>query len=292
MKNINIIAGLLIVLIVSSNLISLKVLSQTEGSTPLDTYIITLTNKDGKTILNGPTSALNITTAPGGQNVAGLNPGVSFNGTGATTLLTNVDTAANLITVVWSGAVSDGKAVITGSLKQGSTIAPNFTVVKVEKDGGTDITNDVNIVVNLSSSTASSSSSSGSVSSSSSGATITSSSSGSSASEPSITLNAPDKFVVKKGSPNTLKIKVVGANFSSAAKCQIEVSDDSLFRVRPLKFLLSKSRGTKTLLAKVLPVEVKSILDSDSADVVTVDVSCSNDASDSIDITLAPNAQE
>ncbi len=288
MKRINIIVALLIMLTISFNLISLKVFSQSAGL--LDTYTITLTNKDGKTSLGNPTSGLNIKVAPGGQGVSGLDTGVSLKATGAVGLLTNVDSTTNVITVVWSGGISDGKATVTGMLKQGNTVAPNFTVTKVEKDGGKDITEDLNVVVNLSSSVppVSSSSSSGSVSSSSSsGGTTTSSSGGSiSSNEPSITLSGPEQFIVKKPGLNTFKLKVKGANFTAATKCEINVSDDSLLRVRPRKFTLNATRTSGTLLAKIPPAAVKDLLDNSSSDIATVDISCSNDASDSIDIII------
>ena len=298
MKKVNIVAAILIILTVSFNLISLKVCSQSTGA--LDTYTITLTNKSGKISLNSPTTALNIKVAPGGQDVSGLNTGVSLKATGATALLTNVDSIANIITVVWSGGISDGKAIITGKLKQGNTIAPNFLVTKVEKDGGLNITDDLNITVNLSSSElpSSSSSSSGSSvsSSSSSGSTAILSSSGGStimsSSEPSITLSGPEEFVVKRPGLNTFKLKVKGANFTTPTRCTIDISDDSLLRVKPRRFILNTARISGTLLAKVPVTTVKDLLNNDSSDIATVDVSCSNDASDSIDIIItSPDAE-
>ena len=280
MKKVNTIVAVLIMLAISFNLISLRVLSQTA----VDTYTITLTNKTGKTVLNNPTSALNIKVTPGGQGVSGLDTGVSLKATGAIPILSNVDSTTNVITIVWSGGISDGKAIIVGKLKQGSTVTPDFTVTKVEKDGGTDITNDLNITVDLSSSTASitsSSSSSGGISSS-------SSSSGSSTSEPSISLSGPEEFFVKKGGLNTFKLKVKGTNFTAATKCTIDISDDSLLRVKPRRFVLTPARKGGTLLARVSPLEVKQILENDESDIVTVDVSCSNDASDSTDIIISP----
>ena len=290
MKKVNTIVAVLIMLAISSNLISLRVLSQTA----VDTYTITLTNKTGKTVLNNPTSALNIKVTPGGQGVSGLDTGVSLKATGAIPILSNVDSTTNVITIVWSGGISDGKAIIVGKLKQGSTVIPDFTVTKVEKDGGTDITNDLNITVDLSSSTASitsSSSSSGGISSSSSssgGISSSSSSSGSSTSEPSISLSGPEEFFVKKGGLNTFKLKVKGTNFTAATKCTIDISDDSLLRVKPRRFVLTPARKGGTLLARVSPLEVKQILENDESDIVTVDVSCSNDASDSTDIIISP----
>ncbi len=285
MKQINFFVALLIIVTIIFNLLGLRVFSQ--SSSGLDTYTITLTSKDGSTSLGSPTSALNIKVAPGGQNVAGLDSGVSFKATGAIPILTNVDAVTNVITIVWSGAISDSKAIITGKLKQGSTIAPNFTVTKVEKDGRKDITGDLNITVNLSSSvheSSSSSSSGGSSSSSSSGSTTTSSSSGSN--EPSITLSAPEQFVVKKTGGNIFKLKATGAKFTSAVKCEFEISDDSIVRVKPKKFLLSPVRSTKLFLVKIPTSEVKNLLTNSSSDIVTIDVLCTNDASDSIDIII------
>ena len=293
MKKINLVVALLVMLAVSLNLLSLRVFSQTSA---LDTYTITLSNKDGKTSLNSPTTALNITVAPGGQGVSGLDTGVSFKANGAIGLLTDVNLTKNLITVVWSGGISDGKATITGKLKQGNTVAPNFTVVKIEKDGGVDVTADLNIKVELSSSSTSqsSSSSSGAVSStsSSSGGTTTSSSGGPimASAEPGVTLNGPDQFVVKRTGLNTFKLKVKGTNFKSATKCTISVSDDSLLRVRPKRFTLSPQRSSGSLLAKVPLSTARGIIDNDSSEIVDVDVDCSNDTSDTLEIELAPSS--
>lgn len=293
MRKINFIVAFLAMLIVSLNLIGLQVLSQTSGAP--DTYTILLTNKSGKTALNSPTSALNITVAPGGENVAGIDSGVTLSAMGASPLLSNVDTVKNIITVVWSGGITDGKATITGKLKQGTSTAANFTVVKVEKDGGVNITSDIDITITLSSSTApvsSSSSSSGSIessTSSSSGGTSANNSSGAPVVEdPSVTIKAPEEFILKNRGLNTFKLKVVGANFKNTSKCELEISDDSLLRIRPLKFLLSKGRSTKTFLAKVPSLGAKDLINNEASDIVTVDVSCTNDASSSADIILTP----
>ena len=295
MKKINFFVALLAVITVTFNLLGLRVLSQ--SSSGLDTYTITLINKDGKTSLNSPTSGLNIKVAPGGLDVAGIDSGASFKATGATPVLTSANPTTNVISTIWSGGISDGKVIITGKLKQGVSIAPNFTVVSVEKDGGKDITGDLNITVNLSSSTASepsSSSSSGSVSSSSSSGSVTTSSSSGSVNtkEPSITLSAPEQFVVKKTGGNVFKLKATGANFTSTVKCEFDISDDSIVRVKPVRFLLSPARNTKLFLAKIPTAEVRNLLSNSSSDIVTVDVTCTNDASDSIDIIIAsPDTQ-
>ena len=113
-----------------------------------DTYTIKLSGNELKS-----TTALNITVAFTPTGSAQIDTGVTFKANGATTLLSDVNSANGLITVVWSGSVTDGVVTISGKLKKGSvTGTPSIAVTKVEKSGGVNITSSLATVASLSSS--------------------------------------------------------------------------------------------------------------------------------------------
>ena len=279
--------------------------SGSTASPQLDTYTITITGK----ILGSPTSGLNIKVTPGGQNVAGLATGATFKATGATQLLTDVS-ATNTISVVWSGAITDadGKAIITGMLKPGTTVNSTFIVNNVSKDGGTEIykdggtANQVTVAVALSSSqpatpppttTPEDTKPTDTKPTDTKPTDTTPTDTKPKPDEPSVTLTAPEEVTVKRIGLNTFRIKVVSKNFSGNALCEIDVSDDSFLRIKPRKFILGKTRKSGTLIAKVPVLGAREIVDNDSPEDIAIDVSCSNnddtiDVVDSVDVTLSP----
>ena len=114
------------------------------GMLSADTITITV---DGTAV--NSTNALNLTVAFTDSSVVSLDTGVTFMGTGATQLLTDVNATTGLITAVWDGTITDGKAVITAMLKAGSMAGSTMIgVSKVEAAGGTDITSSVVATVN------------------------------------------------------------------------------------------------------------------------------------------------
>lgn len=113
------------------------------GNLSADTFTVTIT---GDSVNTG--MALNVTVAFTDSSVVSLDSGVTFMGTGATQLLTNVDADTGVLSVVWDGAISDNQAVITGMLKPGSMAGTTMiNVAKVEASGGIDITDSVAVVV-------------------------------------------------------------------------------------------------------------------------------------------------
>ncbi|MBI3591299.1 MAG: hypothetical protein HY094_08000 [Candidatus Melainabacteria bacterium] len=123
--------------------------STSGGAGKLSTDTITVT-------INGApvdaTNALNVTLAFSDAGVVSLDTGVTFMGTGATQLLTDVDTTKNVLTAVWNNNTTDGKAVLTAMLKAGSMAGTTMiSVSKVEAAGGTDITSNVVATVDPSS---------------------------------------------------------------------------------------------------------------------------------------------
>ena len=113
------------------------------GMLSADSFTVTI---DGAGV--GQTSALNLTVAFTDSAVATLDTGVTFMGTGATQLLTDVNPTTGVLTAVWSGTITDNKAVITGMLKPGSKGGTTMIgISKVEASGGTDITSSVAVTV-------------------------------------------------------------------------------------------------------------------------------------------------
>ena len=125
------------------------------GNLSADTFTVTI---DGDAL--AATNALNVTISFSDPNAVQLDSGVTFMGTGASQLLTDVDTMTNVLTVVWDGTISDNRAVITGMLKAGTQAGTStISVGKVEASGANDITTAVIVTVDPSTVTNSSSSS-------------------------------------------------------------------------------------------------------------------------------------
>ena len=109
------------------------------GNLSADTFTVTI---NGDAV--NATNALNITIGISDSTVVALNTGVTFMGTGATQLLTDVNTTTNILTAVWDGSITDGAAVITGMLKPGTMAGTaTLSVTKVEAAGSNDITGNV-----------------------------------------------------------------------------------------------------------------------------------------------------
>ena len=115
----------------------------TGGALSADTITVTINGADVTT-----TNALNVTLSFTDETVASLDTGVTFMGTGATQLLTDVNTGTGILTVVWDGTITNNKAEITAMLKAGSMAGSTMiAVTKVEAAGGVDITSNVQSVV-------------------------------------------------------------------------------------------------------------------------------------------------
>ncbi len=114
--------------------------STTGGSGMLSADTVTITI-DGQAL--NSTNGANVTLAFGTAGVATVDTaGLTFMGTGATQLLTEVK--GNVLTAAWDGVVSDNKVILTAMLKAGSTGGTStISVSKVEVAGGTDVTSSV-----------------------------------------------------------------------------------------------------------------------------------------------------
>jgi len=110
------------------------------GMLSADTITITLT---GQPVTQ--TDAVVTTVGFGTANVAKLGTAKpTFMGTGASQLLTDVDTATGDLSAAWTGTITDEVAVLTAMLEAGSMAGTTTVLVsKVRAKGGTDITDSI-----------------------------------------------------------------------------------------------------------------------------------------------------
>ena len=230
------------------------------------------------------TSALNI-TINFTEGSAQLDSGATFKANGAAQLLTDVNATTNVITVVWSGSITDGKATVTAKLKPGSISgSPKITVTKVEAAGGKDITSQVTSVVsqNISQPTPEPTPTPEATTPTPTPTPKVE------ANKPSIDLTGPEVVELKERGSTIFKLTATGKNFTSTSVCKITSSDNFLLRVRPSKFLLSPLRKSRMLIGRVSSTATRDIIDFGEAEEVDVEVSCKNGATDNLTILLEP----
>ncbi len=260
------------------------------AETATDTFSITVNGSALNT-----TNALNITVGFNG-GTAQVDSGVSFKGTGATQLLTDVNSTTGLITVVWTGNITDGKATITGKIKAGSkTGNPVMEIKKVEAAGGKDITSQVTSSATITTPQLTASPTPTPIASPTptTSPTPTASPMPTATSTPtpgqevaSLTLTGPETYTLKKDRLNFFKVLVTGSNFNKTSKCTVSTSDDSLAKPRPVKFLLSSARNKKVVILRVPSLSVSEFVDQGLEDILTVSVSCSNGAEADTDVII------
>ena len=257
-------------------------------SNVVDTYTITLTNNTASNDVLKTLNGLNITVVFN-NGAAKLDSGVNFKASGASKLLGETNADTGVISIALNGAITGGSAEISGMLKPGSVTGnPTISVTKIEKSGGVNITNDVKAVAVLSSSQAiqpsitntgqnSGNNSSGSNNSGNIGHNGDDSGDGdTNISE--IEIAGPEEIDLSLKGLNGAKFKVTYPDLTSVVKCEVETSDDSLLRIRPKKFLLSPLKKSKAIVGKVPRVTVKNFVKNKDSDIVTIDVTCSDDA--------------
>src|SRR3989338_3702700 len=109
------------------------------SSSNIDTYVLTLKGNELNNV-----SGLNITVETK-YNKSDISPGVTFSSNRATIILSSVTSPSvgqDLITLVLTGKIKDGQATVTGKFVANSIIpGAEFNVLKIERDGGTNITN-------------------------------------------------------------------------------------------------------------------------------------------------------
>ena len=173
------------------------------------------------------------------NNKADIKPSVSFSSMGATTILSSVAGPEGdqfTITLALNGAITDGQATITGKFVENS-IAPaaEINIVKVTRDGGTDITSQLITDITFTTPAKVSSSSSGSTDpSSSSGSIGSSSSSGSTASNDASQLLV--NYLIGDGDQTALQLLNSGSaepDFVNANTDSLSVKATNNFQLKP-----------------------------------------------------------
>jgi hypothetical protein len=270
-------------------------LNKSMAQTTSPTYTITLNGSD-----LASTSALNITYSTSANDFSPASS-ITFMGTGASLLLSNVDTSKKVISLVWNGAVTDGTITITGNLTGNVNSSSAITVTKVEKSGGANITSSVQATSTITGTTQPTTSSSGNTSGTTSGSTGTSSgstntssggtSSGETASEPSVSIKTVDSVLIKSKRVSPIKVKITGANFTGSSKCTITTSDDSLGRARPNKVVLNKVIKSRFIFVRIPPKTVKDFLENGLEDSLVIDVTCNNGATEAAEILITTDSE-
>lgn len=282
MKKLSLVKNIFFVLVICLCFINSEAKAQTSSQ---ETFTITLNG----TALNA-TNALNITVSFAG-GTAELDKGVSLMANGATQLLTDVNSTTKLITVVWTGTITDGKATISGKIKAGSkTGNPTLSVVKVEAAGGKNITTSVTSQATILSPTTVPTPTP--MPSATPSATPEATPSATPfptpvVNQPSLTLQGPDSFLVTRGRLNFFRLTATGADFTTTSKCTVSTSDDTLGKVRPVRFLLSQLRNKKILLVRIPSLTVAEFVRDGLEDILTVNVSCTNGAEGEIDVVIS-----
>ena len=220
--------------------------SSSSGSTSTDTTVDSYTISLAGNTLNTVTG-LNITLGFGSSGSAQLDPGITFSASGASQLLSNVDSSANLITVVLNGAITDGMATIKGKFKSDTVIGnPSVTVSKIIAAGGTDVTSSITATVTTSSSVVVvSSSSSGSVttsSSSSSGGSATTSTSGGSS-------NVNSQLAQNQLNKVLSNLTIAGLKLASSSKSGRSIKSSLTSIIRDIKNAKTKDGCEDSILA-------------------------------------------
>lgn len=105
---------------------------------------------------------------------------------------------------------------------------------------------------------------------------------------PSVTLSGKDTILLQPVGKNIAKIMAVASNFPSNSKCQITKSSD-IIKVKPSKFTLGPSKKKKTIRAIVNHINAKDLIENESAEEVTISISCNNGASDEFDLFIEPS---
>ncbi len=268
--------------LVLNSLFYLRTYSQ-DGSL-IDTYTIDITGDTLNTI-----TALNITVSIA-NNATQLQPGVIFMANGASLLLSDVKASTGVVSVVWTGNITDGKLTVSGKLTPVST-APEISVSKIEAAGGKDITAEVTSTITTSASTTQSTPTPTAVPSATPEGTPTPTpvSSG-----PSITISAPDEIDVSNPRQRRAIVRVAASNFARGfTRCTARTSDRTVLRISPRVFPLGQNLRNARLVARVHPFVVSSLLDDEIfEETATINISCRNGAQASKEITIFASVLE
>ena len=111
---------------------------------------------------------------------------------------------------------------------------------------------------------------------------------------PTISLSAPESFVLKAIGANKVSVIVEASSFSAKTSCKVFTTTDSgiTIKSRPKKFSLSPTMISKNFTLIINKLDALNLITSETVDTITANVTCSNGANDEIDIELAPSIEE
>lgn len=255
---------------------TLKLYSQSSSSQkPFDSYTITLT---GDSL--SQTTAVNITVVVEGGVTKVVAP-VTFSASGATLVLSDVNSNTGVVTLVWSGNVTGGKIKVTGKINAVNE-KPILNVTKIEAAGGKDITNEVSSQVEVFSSVVDPTPTPTPEVTT---PTPTATPTPDNKDKPLLSISGTDTISLSSRRTSKAKLIVSATNFQSTARCESSASDSSLLSVRPKKFFLSQARAKRRIIARVPFLQRKNIKTQTS---VILNVSCNNGASIDKELTIQP----
>ena len=289
MKRLNILFFLVLFLVLNS-LFCQKSYSQDESfvanQVVFDLYNIDLNGN----VLNTLT-ALNITVSTGGSSTK-LKPGVTFKANGASLILSDVNYSTGVISLVWTGNITDGKLTISGKLNPVS-ILPQLTITRIEAAGGRDITGEVTVSIKAASSSPPPATPTPTPTTTPISATPTPTPVTSNENLPSIKLSGPDILNVNIPRQRRAAIRVLASNFKKTTRCTAVSSDKTIIRVSPKMFPLGPVLKRGVLVVKVNPLVVSSILNGETTEEsVTINVDCENGAEAVKEIIITSESDE
>ncbi|GEM_PF-3393698 len=253
-----------------------------------DSYSINLSGN----VLNTVT-AINITTSVAGNSTK-LKPGVTFKANGASLILSDVNPSTGVISLVWSGNITDGKLTVSGKINPVSTL-PQLTITRIEAAGGKDITGEVTALIKAASPspppitlTPTPTPTTTPVES-----TPTPTPVILNENLPSIQLSGPDILNVDIPRQRRTIIRVLASKFSKTTRCTADSSDKTIARVSPRMFPLGPVLKRRVLIVKINPAVISSILNGEiTEEIVTIDVNCGNGAEAFKEIIITSELEE
>ena len=291
MKCLNILF-ILISFFVLNSLFCLKSFSQDESfvdnQVVFDSYSINLSGDALNTV-----TAINITTSVAGNSTK-LKPGVTFKANGASHILSDFNPSTGVISLVWSGNITDGKLTVSGKINPVSVL-PQLTITRVEGAGGKDITGEVTALIKAESSSPPPTTPTPTTTPVAS--TPTPTPVVLNENPPSIKLSGPDILNVniprRRRAIRRARIRVLASKFSKTTRCTANSSDKTIMRVSPRMFLLGPFLRRGVLIVKVNPAVTSSILNGEiTEEIVTIDIHCGNGAEAFKEIIITSESDE
>ena len=106
---------------------------------------------------------------------------------------------------------------------------------------------------------------------------------------PSLELSGPDSIILIPSGNNNISIKAQGSNFKKKTKCTAKDNSKGTLMLTPKSFNLGSGSPKKSIRVKVNPAAIPGLLETNEEKTFTIDVTCTNKASDQKDITIFPS---